>query len=1760
MNKSERIRTEKNSKRQSWLSDILILLIVIAAIYLRFIGLNWDQNAHLHPDERFLTMVVSSISTVSSISDYFNTDISPLNPHNVGFNFFVYGTLPLFIVRYIAEVFQKTGYDQIFLVGRQLSALADILTVLVVYWIGRRLYGKPVGLIAAALAAFSVVPIQQSHFFTVDTFANLFGFLAVYQVVCLVTPTHEEESGDGTLQEKPGLRLIFKEFKPYGLFALAVGMAVASKINAGALVILLPMAVLLRYGVKRSNWPITRTIRVLIFLGLAGLICLLTFRVFQPYSFSGPGFLDFNINHKWWANIQELNIQSSGKADFPPALQWANRPLWFAWLNTILWGMGLPFGLVGVAAFLWMGWRIINGEWKPHILLWIWTGLYSLWQGLAWVRAMRYQMLIYPSTAILVAWLLVSIWKRAHGKSRRKDFWQRVLAVGLMIITIGGSFAWAFAFTRIYSRPVTRLAASEWIMENIPGPINLQLMTADGEISQPLAYRAGMLVEADKPYQISFRAQTDDVLTELVVPHLAGDPGNTQPTTIQIVITPISETGNVLARSVISDLFATTEDLRGNQYAFPVLPVIPLEKGMEYLITVSVPDGMTAVNMSGPISLTMESDMAIRHQVLPVTVQQVRAGQPYAMGFTPMEVATVQTIVLPHVVDQSASRDNKKLKLIINPGSETCQNGLADAAVSGLFPAVSDPRGGEVIFRFDQPLALDPGIVYTLQLCLVEGDGALAVYGSSPALESSWDDALPYNVKNISAYAGDQYSGIYRGDLNLELYWDDTPVKLDNFLSTLDQADTIFISSNRQWGTTTRVPERYPLTSAYYRNLLGCPDDREIVWCYNVAEPGMFSGQFGFELVKTFTSYPNLGVLQFNDQFAEEAFTVYDHPKVLIFRKTMNYDPQRVYDILSAVDISNIIHLIPKDAGKIISENTLMLSEERLAAQREGGTWSDLFSRTSLINRSPLAGIVAWYLMITLLGWFCYPIVRLAFPGLPDRGYPLSRMTGLLLLALPVWLAASLGAEYGKTLISLVLAGIALLGVIFGYVQRKSLWAELKVNWKYYLTVELVCLVLFLIFLAVRMGNPDLWHPSKGGEKPMDFSYFNAVLKSTSFPPYDPWLSGGYINYYYYGFVIIGTPVKWLGLIPSFAYNLILPTLFSLLGLGAYSLGWNLVSASQTSGRGNASLLKWLPGLGGISAVLGTAVFGNLATLRMIWHGLQRLVAPGGSIIQASLLQRIGWTFKGLMAYFKEPFLPFYPGDWYWIPSRAIGDGPITEFPAFTFLYADLHAHLIALPVTLLVLAWVVSTVLGKSKYGDSDGRHYTASLVLSLSVGAVAIGSLRPTNTWDYPTYLVLTAIALLYTTIQYGWPRGKDGQDRHHLTARLILAVILVGTLILAAQLLYQPFSQWFTRLVGSNPWQGETTPIWSYLTHWGLFLFVIVSWLAWETYHWMDTTPLRKVSEWRRHAGWLFMAGAIVLSALIALTFLFNLEIGWLVLLLGVWIVFLLFVGNLSDAKRIVMFLTGSALALSLAVELIVLKDDIGRMNTVFKFYLQAWSLFAVSSAAALAWTLRALRRWNRAWQTFWQITVILLVAVATLFPLTATKDKVTDRMAPATPISLDGMAFMQYAYYDDMGVVMDLESDYKAIQWMQDHVSGSPVIVEGNTPEYRWGSRFTIYTGLPGVVGWNWHQRQQRAVRPETTVTERIADITGFYTTDSKAISEDFLDKYEVSYIIVGQLEHAYYPGTGLDKFSRWNGNLWQEVYNDGLTVIYEVNRN
>jgi uncharacterized membrane protein len=266
------------------------------------------------------------------------------------------------------------------------------------------------------------------------------------------------------------------------------------------------------------------------------------------------------------------------------------------------------------------------------------------------------------------------------------------------------------------------------------------------------------------------------------------------------------------------------------------------------------------------------------------------------------------------------------------------------------------------------------------------------------------------------------------------------------------------------------------------------------------------------------------------------------------------------------------------------------------------------------------------------------------------------------------------------------------------------------------------------------------------------------------------------------------------------------------------------------------------------------------------------------------------------------------------------------------------------------------------------------------------------------------------------------------------------------------------------------------------------------------------------------------------------------------------------NMPGVKRAVLLMIGTGLALTVAVEVITLRGDMGRMNTIFKLYMQVWLLFSVSAAAAFGWLLDEFPFWKLRWRTIYQTGLYLLLAGAFMFTVTATTDKINDRMTEATPRTLDGMTFMNYSQYYDGGM-MDLSEDYRAIRWMQDNVQGSPVIVEANCVEYHWCARFTMYTGLPGVLGWNWHQRQQRGASAPNAIPERVSSIGLFYTTSDFESARAFLSKYQVKYIVVGQLERNIYPplgfSDGLAKFEKYEGKYWKAVYQNKNTTIYEV---
>ncbi|TAK30297.1 MAG: phospholipid carrier-dependent glycosyltransferase, partial [Chloroflexota bacterium] len=1111
-----------------------------------------------------------------------------------------------------------------------------------------------------------------------------------------------------------------------------------------------------------------------------------------------------------------------------------------------------------------------------------------------------------------------------------------------------------------------------------------------------------------------------------------------------------------------------------------------------------------------------------------------------------------------------------------------------------------------------------------------------------------WEEGIP----NLAGY----------NMVTIGPYDDENPDKWRDMLSKLERADYIVFYSNRMYGTIPRLPARYPITTNYYKQL--------------------FSGELGFDLAFMGTSYPNLlGVSFVSDTFsrpgltppaqlrdfkpspiaisggfADESFSVYDHPMTMVFAKNR---PLTQNEMRASLGVSNQTPLTAPPA----KGSGLMLSPGDLEANQKGGTWSDLFDRDGLVNRLPT---LTWLLAVELLFLITLPLGLLLFRALPDRGYLLTKSLGLLLLAYVSWMLSSLHLlPFVRW--TILLAGLLILlgSAVAVWRRRDELTSFVIQNRRLILMFELVFLAAFLFDWFLRLANPDLWHPARGGEKPMDFAYLNAVTKTTYFPPYDPWFAGGYMNYYYFGQVIVATLIKLTGIMPSTAYNLAVPLLFACTVAGAFSVAFNLVAPRRHSHRSTSqdsavptigqivtsdvspaqespdalglglARLPWAAILCGISAGLFVAVLGNLDGLLQLMDGLWKSSGSGFS----SSLPGVAGLWKTLTGLFQvvvdgKP-LPAFD---YWRSSRMMPPtANITEFPYFTFLFADLHAHLIALPFTLLSLGLALAIVyrgwhrgfraplavapamslpqpepmpsapqLVSAMHGHASTSllepalavparaatvpapttlsHAMAGLsglvrqtdIWGLIVASLVLGALRVINSWDFPTYLAVTGVSLF----------AGDYFARRRLDFLLLTGVALKAVLVYAlSTILFLPFHLTYQLFYNGVQPSQERTNIMHYLGVHGFFLACVGSMIVLESARrWRQSSPWRLGTLFLRRwdhlprlarlcqrlthmkaetvalVGWGMGFILVFLLALVAVRL-------YLFAFLAVFLAAVCVLGVSALRRReagqesmfFVLLMLAGALALGFGVDLVTIQGDVGRMNTVFKFYLQVWVLMAVSSAYALWW----LARWISARRQFrqqrmthlWIGGLVFLFLSTTIYPLAATPIRLRDRFG-STPLTTDGTAYMQNAEYQEEKGKLALKWDEEGIRWLQDNVQGSPVVLEGNTPLYRWGSRISVYTGLPTVIGWDWHQKQQRWGY-QTTVDSRLVDVRTMFSSPSADQTRALLGKYSVRYIYVGELERLYYPAQGLSKFDAMVGTDLTLVYQNEKVKIYQV---
>ncbi len=779
--------------------------------------------------------------------------------------------------------------------------------------------------------------------------------------------------------------------------------------------------------------------------------------------------------------------------------------------------------------------------------------------------------------------------------------------------------------------------------------------------------------------------------------------------------------------------------------------------------------------------------------------------------------------------------------------------------------------------------------------------------------------------------------------------------------------------------------------------------------------------------------------------------------------------------------------------------------------------------------------IVAWWLCLELIGWAAWPLAATALGHTAGRGAALIKHLGLLVAGYALWLLVSLGFLQ-NTRISALLA-VALVAGLSALALRRERLADLwRAQRGELLRAEVLFLVAFLGYLAFRAYDPAINHT----EKPMDFGFLNAILRSPTFPPRDMWLSGYAISYYYFGYLLMALITR-LSAVPSgIAYNLALGTVFALTVTGAYGL----VRALSDGVAGRRAHLMGLLGAGFV------AVLGNLEGVLELLHA-RGLGSPAF------------WQWVNIPALSEAPASGgWLPGMdwWWWRATRLIQDvNPfgklpevITEFPSFSFILGDLHPHVMALPFGLLVLAvaWGLMAGVRDLPAGAAlplpGGRQWTLpalprwGALLPLLVGALGF-----LNSWDLPTYALITIVA---------YALGRAAHYRRPSLPWLMESAGFAGLLLLGSMALYLPFYAGFRSQAGGLAVVDYTKTRWQhYLLFFGPFLAVIVPWLAAQglaaarRQRLLGTYGLTLAVVLALPLALMLAVGSVGHAILSAIT---SLTAGpWLALALALLVALaaaLLWTrlrsgGESAGASTFALLLALTGLLLTFGTEFVYIRDSFGtRMNTMFKFYYQAWVLLAASAAYGVGEALQRLRRGEGARRLVsgaWLGAVALLVAGALYYPIAASTSKAGLFRGRPT---LDGTAWLD-----------PHSGEGAAIAWLAREAGEDAVILEAPGDEYNAShNRVSAWTGLPTVLGWAGHEGQWRGNYDE--VNKRLPDIEAIYQGRDPAEVRALLEKYGVDYVYVGPYERSKY---GINTRQTVLDQVMQRVYEADGVVVY-----
>ncbi|HEX9680101.1 MAG TPA: DUF2298 domain-containing protein, partial [Anaerolineales bacterium] len=688
--------------------------------------------------------------------------------------------------------------------------------------------------------------------------------------------------------------------------------------------------------------------------------------------------------------------------------------------------------------------------------------------------------------------------------------------------------------------------------------------------------------------------------------------------------------------------------------------------------------------------------------------------------------------------------------------------------------------------------------------------------------------------------------------------------------------------------------------------------------------------------------------------------------------------------------------------------------------------------------------VLLWWLTATAVGLAAFPLAWRAFPALRDRGYGLSRALGLLGAGYSFWMLTTVGAARND-LGGAWAGAIVLLSASAwaGWGRWREIAAWMRESRRALVAMEILFLGAYLLWCLVRAANPEI----TATEKPMELMFLNSILRSPAFPPRDAWLSGYAISYYYFGYVLAAWLTRITGVFSGVAFNLTNALWFALTALGAASLVYNLLPNSEgRRGLGRA----WL-------APIFVVLAGNLEGFLEVLHARHLFwqASPDGSMTS------VFWKALGIKELIDPPLssASWLPSRflWWWRASRVVHDvnlagadiEVIDEFPFFSFLLADNHPHVLALPFVLLAIGFALNVYLGWRSREGSSIQEPGEGVRIALSradfwLGAWLLGALAFLNTWDFPIALALLAAVLAWALRR----RGLQGLVSAGWTA-LSLGAAAFGLYLLW----YLGFS---SQAGGILPNVLFPTSFLQFSVMFAPALVPIAYWLIRETirgWQWDDLGRFVVIAIGTPLALLLFSAslGAVAMAALqrtpealedvlmrlgaadlpsfiravIDRRLAHSITALFLGAILGLCGVLLRRWSRREEPPAgrqgpFLALLVGLAALLVLTPEFVYLKDSFGsRMNTVFKFYYAAWILWGLAAACIAAEIVP--RRWADILRP--RTLLLLPLALGLVYPVLATWTK-ANGFRPPDGLTLDGTAHLR----------RDNPGDAEAIAWL------------------------------------------------------------------------------------------------------------------------------